>query len=63
MFKHLITVEEFGDADVLKQTLAPPCLDHELTGQFWRLARLEWPQLDRLVKRVARHCGPVSELG
>ena len=49
MFKHLITVEEFGDADVLKQALAPSRLDHELTSQFWSLAGLKWPQLDRLV--------------
>ena len=62
MFKHLITVEEFCDANVLKQAFAPSRFDHKLTGQFWRLTGLKWPQLDGLVKRVARHCGPVSEL-
>jgi len=58
---HCLTVEEFGHAYILQETLSTPCFDHELTSQFCCFTRLERSKLDALIKRVTGHGGPVGE--
>ena len=56
-------VEELVDGDVLREPLSPPRLDHELPGQRRRRLRLQRPDGDGLVERVAGHDLPVVEHG
>mmetsp|Transcript_63504 Transcript_63504/g.189221 ORF Transcript_63504/g.189221 Transcript_63504/m.189221 type:complete len:307 (-) Transcript_63504:2480-3400(-) len=56
-------VEELVDRDVLREALAAARLDHKLAREVRRRLRLERPQRDVLVERVARHDGPVVEGG
>mmetsp|Transcript_18570 Transcript_18570/g.39864 ORF Transcript_18570/g.39864 Transcript_18570/m.39864 type:complete len:296 (+) Transcript_18570:357-1244(+) len=55
--QHLIKV--LVDADVVAHALAPPCLDHELTGQGLHRGGLQRPQHHALVQGVTGHNLPV----
>ena len=56
-------VEELVDGNVLRESLSPPRLDHELPRQRRRRLRLQRPDGDGLVERVAGHDLPVVEDG
>mmetsp|Transcript_28556 Transcript_28556/g.64656 ORF Transcript_28556/g.64656 Transcript_28556/m.64656 type:complete len:277 (+) Transcript_28556:501-1331(+) len=56
-------IEKLVDRDILREALAPPSLDHKFTRQVRRRLRLQWPQCDVLVERIARDDGPMIEGG
>jgi len=54
-------VEEFVDGHILGETLPAARLDHKLSRQVGCLLRLQGPDNDALVQRIARHYLPVME--